>query len=636
MSRTALAKINLAEAQSWWWLAALTVIHAAAVALLFDPLRGLADTHPVIDQDWGLHFHHLTALESFWRQDKALWGYSPVFMAGYPSNTIQDLSIKLFELLAIAFSALALMPIQWFKVLAFLSVALVPPCMFFTARNVFAGDNIKPAAALAAASMGTVYWWNSLPREMFFYGMLGYPASCYASILGISLFYRVSKQPRPWSPAHLGWLVFAALLLPLHVQAVVVCIPPLLMLIILARPWQPNLIVWSAVAAVVALAINLPWLAPAFTHRGDDASAMIVEQLPIFTTLDPLALLRDYFGPGAYWSFRVGVWEKVFRLVLLILGSWGTVALIRSEHRRFGLAAATTIALLFALAYFGSFMSFFRGWQPLRFKVAADVFLILPAAYIAAYVWAAPSSSRHRLIAGTLAFLGFAGFVINLVQTEARGKMHLRTELVPEIRAIIDWVKDETFPNSRVLFEESGDESGFVYNGMYLSSFIAHWTGRQLIGGPINLYNDRHHFAEFHSGKLFKRDIGQLSDDEIRNYFRLYNIGAVVAFHPASIKKLLAVPELVELKQRIGPVHLMRVNRPSGWFIQGQGKIEAAPGRLRFSAVSGSDVTVKYHWIAGLAGSPSVRIAPLKVGDDPIPFIRVIDPPAAFELRAAH
>ena len=85
--------------------------------------------------------------------------------------------------------------------------------------------------------------------------------------------------------------------------------------------------------------------------------------------------------------------------------------------------------------------------------------------------------------------------------------MLIRTELRPELIAIVEWIKKETPAEARVLFEESGDETGFVYDGMYLSSFIPHWTGRELIGGPINLYNDRHHFAEFHSGKFLKKDI---------------------------------------------------------------------------------------------------------------------------------
>jgi hypothetical protein len=173
-------------------------------------------------------------------------------------------------------------------------------------------------------------------------------------------------------------------------------------------------------------------------------------------------------------------------------------------------------------------------------------------------------------------------FPFNLATTESLGKLKLRTQVRPEISAIVDWVRTQTPADARVLFEESGDETGFVYDGMYLSSFIPHWTGRQLIGGPINLYNDRHHFAEFHSGKLFKRNIQTLADDEIKNYLCLYNVGAVVAFHPASIQRLRSIPGLVAVDRQIGPIFLMKVHQPLTWFLQGEGKVRVAANRLGY------------------------------------------------------
>lgn len=80
----------------------------------------------MIEQDWGLHFHHLKSLVGFWQADGRLWGYNPFFMAGYPSNTIQDLSVKLFEILSLVLSALGLDSIQAFKLLVFTATASVP------------------------------------------------------------------------------------------------------------------------------------------------------------------------------------------------------------------------------------------------------------------------------------------------------------------------------------------------------------------------------------------------------------------------------------------------------------------------------------------------------------------------------
>ncbi|MBM4296470.1 MAG: hypothetical protein FJ143_01885, partial [Deltaproteobacteria bacterium] len=51
--------------------------HCFALSLLFRPMSGLIDTNPLVDQDWGLHFHHLRSIEAFWAQDRALTGYSP-------------------------------------------------------------------------------------------------------------------------------------------------------------------------------------------------------------------------------------------------------------------------------------------------------------------------------------------------------------------------------------------------------------------------------------------------------------------------------------------------------------------------------------------------------------------------------
>src|SRR5438093_13787665 len=93
--------------------ALIFLVHASCVALLFRPVSGLWSAEPVIEQDWGTHHHHLLSLSAFWKEGGRLWGYDPAFMAGPPGNTIQDASVKLFELGA-------------FKLLAFLSAAALP------------------------------------------------------------------------------------------------------------------------------------------------------------------------------------------------------------------------------------------------------------------------------------------------------------------------------------------------------------------------------------------------------------------------------------------------------------------------------------------------------------------------------
>ncbi len=226
-----------------------------------------------------------------------------------------------------------------------------------------------------------------------------------------------------------------------------------------------------------------------------------------------------------------------------------------------------------------------------------------------------------------------ATFLINLAQTETSGRLRLRSRFIPELDATVEWIRRATPPDARVLFEESGDESGFVYDRSYLSSFLPALTGRQLIGGPINLYNDRHHFAEFHSGRMFKKSAAALSDEELKNYLKLYNVGAIVAFDPPLIERLRSFPGWITVEQRIGPIYLMRVHQPLTWFIEGEGKVRAGFNRLELSELRGKEIILKHHWIEGLRAAPSVKIAAVKLADDPIPFIKLIDPPPAVTLR---
>ena len=293
---------------------------------------------------------------------------------------------------------------------------------------------------------------------------------------------------------------------------------------------------------------------------------------------------------------------------------------------------ASAVTGLFVITYFGGLTPFTSSWQPLRFKVPLDLFLVIGAAYGATQWLTTPRTMRSWIVPFLLG-CGLVTFLFNLIQTESSGRLQLRSRLIPELSAIIDWIKRETPANARVLFEESGDESGFVYDRTYLSAFLPHLTGRQLIGGPINLYNDRHHFAEFHSGKIFKKDSQSLSDEQVRGYLDLYNIGAVVVFDPASIQRLQSIPGLVTIDQRIGPVHLMKVNQPRSWFVEGEGEVRAGFNRLELSHLKGQVVILKYHWIEGLTGSPAVKIEPVKMLDDPIPFVKLINPPPVVTLR---
>jgi len=108
----------------------------------------------------------------------------------------------------------------------------------------------------------------------------------------------------------------------------------------------------------------------------------------------------------------------------------------------------------------------------------------------------------------------------------------------------------------------------------------------------------------------------------------------VVAFHPASLKRFQSMPGLLTLDRRIGPVHLLNVNQTLSWFVQGEGKVKTSLNRIELTEIKGNPLILKYHWIAVLHSEPAAKIEPVKLEDDQIPFIKIIDPPTSLVLKA--
>ena len=190
-------------------------------------------------------------------------------------------------------------------------ITAIPWVMFFAARNLFGEEPLVRIVPSLAAFLGTAYWWNSLPREMFFYGVVGFPPAAYLSLLAVSLFYRILNSERLLTVTRALWLVVAVAILPLHFQAVLILAPPMIALLMTQREFLHRRgLLWIGAAIVAAVLANLVWLLPAITHRADEVSSTIVGQLPLFSSSDPLTFVKDYFSQSGYWTFRPSAWEK--------------------------------------------------------------------------------------------------------------------------------------------------------------------------------------------------------------------------------------------------------------------------------------------------------------------------------------
>jgi hypothetical protein len=614
-------------------VASIWLLHSVGLVSIVAEPAALLDGRPFLDQDWGLHHSHLVAAESFLRLNGELWGYNPSHMAGYPSNTHLDASIKAFELAALATPVLA--TTQAFQLEVFAATSAIPilgalACLGLSGRRRLAWPDAL------AAGLFAVIWWSGYGREMLFYGMVGWPVGAAFALVVLALFARVLDAARPLAPVHVAWLLACALLLPLHLQAAIMLPLPGLVLM-LGHPRRRDPVVWGWALGGVAFALvaNGFWLAPLFAHFGDENAGRVVAALPVFVSPDAWTFVRDYATGDDHWSFREPSLAHVFRIVLAGLGTAGLVRLARAGRGRLAATLATLVGSLFVMTYFGSLDERVQLLQPLRFKLPLDLALALCIAV--AWEDVAALSRRARSAAAAALGVGLIAAAVGIAHTESTGRMRLHSELLPPIAALVDFLRETAPHEGRILFEESGDESGFVYGGVYLSSFLPGWTGHQLIGGPINLYADRHAHAELHSGRLFGRDPRSFSDAELWRDLALYNIGTLVAFDPVTIRRFRALGDrVVPLRRFARRIMVFRVEQPLDWFVEGEGRVDAEIGELRLHDVRPSPETgaivLKYHWIEGLRAEPPLAIEPVRLGDDPIPFIRIADPPARFRL----
>jgi hypothetical protein len=359
----------------------------------------------------------------------------------------------------------------------------------------------------------------------------------------------------------------------------------------------------------------------------------MVDTLPLFYSADPLTFFKDYFTPTLYWTFRESVFEKGFRIMLLVAGIAGIGILFKNREKDLSMVFMSVIIVFILITYFGSLVPQLRGFQLLRFKAFLNIALLYAAACCLITAFSRHRADTSKRFVMIIAVFGITTFLFNLYQTESAKAMKLRTVYSQDMKGIFEWIKNNTTPDARILFEESGDETGHMYDGMYFSSLIAHQAERQLVGGPSNLYNDIHYFASFTSGRLFKRDISDFSPDELKSYFETYNIGYIICFHPESLNALSGLKNKLTLRYRAGPFHCFKVLRRANWFLKGEGNVRASFNRIHCSNVRGDQVILKYHWNKHLiADDPGIRILEHEVLDDPVPFIKINHPPEEFSL----
>jgi hypothetical protein len=639
-------------------LVAVLAAHAIQAVRLFPTPQAFFDNnHPVILVDHALHLYHGALGSRFLHDHGTTWGYDPFFMAGYPETPVWDSSSNL----SILFQALAgggYHPRAYnigLLACSILALASIPGGAAATGLGLW-------EIALAAL-LGWLYLRCGWPDVFWRSGLFAFITASGVVVLLIGLLLRFERRP---GAGRWGAVVgTGAALLFTHVTAPILVLGAAIgFTFTTARRQSWRRYVALVAAALIAVVVNLVWLVPLWRFRGIRSAGSF-----FMAPRSGWVLVANYLGSNI--DSRLG-------LLILVLGVAGLVVWLKEGRcvpaATFGGAALVCLAL----ALFGGQWSVTRTLEPLRFVVPLHLLLSVPASSALACATARLvrrfGGGRRGTILAALAWsvaLGAAVATVPRLFLFVAGQLMVQRPLVaglrPEMNRLVHWLRDNTDPSARILFEdqlrlyeETDPEST---HWTTLLPFLLEGDLRQFIGGEYQLAFITHHqFASFGDFHLGGRPIDLWTPDELRDYCNLYNIGWVVCWSPLSkgcfdhwgqanrVATLprhhsrnrplsdnpyvhqaltsLGGPDLASqyLSEGEGHYVIYRVERPHSFVLTGQGKVASVDvNRIELTDLvpTGGEVVLSLHWLDTWRTDPPLPVDRVLVPFDPVPLVRI-------------
>ena len=84
-------------------------------------------------------------------------------------------------------------------------------------------------------------------------------------------------------------------------------------------------------------------------------------------------------------------------------------------------------------------------------------------------------------------------------------------------------------------------------------------------------------------------------------------------------------PALLEPPRDEGTYKVFSVRRTPRWLLRGTGKVNFNYDRIEIDHPSAGELVLSFHWLKTFQTSDAATIEPIKLLDDPVPFIRVFN-----------
>ncbi len=390
----------------------------------------------------------------------------------------------------------------------------------------------------------------------------------------------------------------------------------------------------------VVLLLNSFWLVPLATFYHQITHYEYFGDYTPFQIYNIWEPLNVYLKQNAIFSSRPApeLNNTFIEVILLLFGIGGLYLWIREKKIKVFLFFLLGTLSLFVMGYYGSHTDFFTKFQPQRFLIPLNIFLIIPASrgiYYFLEKLFQGKSTRFKLFSACLAFVLLVYPIAKPLKIIYKYKIYLLSATIPQpIEDLLNWIRNNTSKEARILIEDSAFDSGHQYYGTHLPALFPHYVQREYILAPHPYFPIKHGFASFTSGVLFEKRVEDYSLEELKEYFDLYNINWIVCWSEKSKKLFNQHPEYLKKLEEIDKFTIYEVDRTPTFFLKGKGIILSDYNRLKLHKVSAEDgeVIIKYHWMRFLKTDPPLRIERVQILNDPVGFIKILNPPISLTL----
>ncbi len=614
----------------------LVLIHCSGIFYTILSPAQFLDSNPVVNYDYSLHFHQVTTTIHFLESNRWV-GYDPYFMGGYLKANLFNVDSKAWALFV--FLLRNFIPtVLAFKLFIFLLLAAVPFLTYETGRKL----GYPASTRLILVTLTLLVFWMSESRILLSWGLLSFMFVSFSSFYLAAVILRLFDAGRRVSVLFTGILIGVAFLI--HILVPVLLAPFAAACFIVGTPGRRRILTVTFFLCIFALLPNLPWLIPFFQNISD-----------LTSSAHPFTLQNhDILFPLHYFFSLKHLW-LTFIYSVAFFGVISGINRKRYNTSRMKFAFASLFFL--CLVTFGSYFPLTARLQPMRFIVAAHLFIlpvfieslpeflerIIPSfKFFILSCWTAvwgllliiSISTAHpgkRTSIKTFGLRGNAFYHSSI--TPPDGRM-LSTRMPATSRILLSWIQKNTDNSARLLMEDSGTLSGHAYYGSYLPALVPIYTHRQLIGGPWPYMFIKAHTTNFCEGRLFSIPIVKIPQQTFRSIADIYNIGWIISWNTNSKHYLNKCRPWVEKVAQFNFFNVYRVVREHSFVLNGSGEVTADYDEITVRNGTSPDhyLILGYHYVPGFTCEPAGRISEYRIPGIPRGFFKISHAPENFRL----